>query len=121
MKRRKILIVDDSEMIRDLVQLSLEEAGYDVVTIESAFGFNNALRREMPDLALVDVMMPGLKGDKLAEIAIGLGAPCPIVFFSDRPDTELRKLVSASGVAGFIRKNGDLQSLQNDVARFIKK
>src|SRR6478735_1182710 len=121
MKLPKILIVDDSEMIRDLVKMSLEDVGYQVVAIESAFGFNNTLRRELPDLALVDVNMPGLKGDKLAEIAIGLGAPCPIVLFSDRPDAELGKLARASGVAGFIRKNGDLRSLHAEIARFLKK
>jgi DNA-binding response OmpR family regulator len=121
MKRQKIVIVDDSEMIRDLVKLALEEQGFEVVTIESAFGFNNTLRRENPDLALVDVNMPGLKGDKLAEIAIGMGSPCPIVLFSDRPEAELTKLVRASGVAGFIRKSGDLLQLHRDVVRFLKK
>ena len=49
-------------------------------------------------------MMPGLKGDKLAEIAIERGAPCPIVLFSDRPAGELTKSARASGVAGYIRK-----------------
>jgi DNA-binding response OmpR family regulator len=121
MKRRKIVIVDDSEVVRDLVRLSLEPQGFDVVTLASAFGFTNALFKEMPDLALVDVTMPGLSGDKLAEIAMTRGAPCPIVLFSDRPEAELDKFATGAGVAGYIRKTGDMRALAKMIDRFIKK
>lgn len=120
MKRAKIVIVDDSEMIRDLVRLTLEQNGYEVVTVASAFGFNNTLRREAPDLALVDVSMPGLTGDKLAEIAVTRGACCPIVLFSDRPESELNRLALKSGAAGFIRKTSDMITLVQSVQRFLK-
>jgi DNA-binding response OmpR family regulator len=107
-------------MIRDLVRMTLEESGYDVVAIESAFGFNNTLRRESPDLALVDVSMPGLTGDKLAEIAVTRGAGCPIVLFSDRSETELTTMARTSGAAGWIRKTGDMKKLVTMVQRFLK-
>jgi DNA-binding response OmpR family regulator len=119
--KTKILLVDDSEMIRDLVKLTLEEHGYEVVTAASAFGVNNTLMKELPALALVDVQMPGLSGDKLAEIAINRGEACPIVLFSDRPEPELRKLASASGAAGYIRKTGDMPALVRSIEKFVKR
>lgn len=117
----KILILDDSELIRDLVKETLEERGYSVIAISSPIGFSNLLRKEKPDLALVDVMMPGLKGDKLAEIAIERGAPCPIVLFSDRPAAELAKAAKASGVAGYICKTADMDALVRSVAQYLTK
>jgi DNA-binding response OmpR family regulator len=117
----KIVIVDDSEMIREIVKLTLEERGYEVVTIASAFGFSNTLYKESPALALVDVQMPGLQGDKLAAIARARGADCPIVLFSDRPEAELRRLAASAGAAGYIKKTGDMTELVHAVAKFVKK
>jgi DNA-binding response OmpR family regulator len=119
-RKAKILIVDDSEMIRELVKETLEASGFEVVTLATAFGFGNLLRREAPDLALVDVQMPGLSGAKLAEIAVSRGATCPVVLFSDRPEAELSKLAKESNVSGYIRKTGNMQALVSAVARFIK-
>jgi DNA-binding response OmpR family regulator len=119
-RKPKVLIVDDSEMIRELVKETLEASGYEVVTLSTAFGFGNLLRREAPDLALVDVQMPGLSGVKLAEITVSRGAACPVVLFSDRPEPELIRLARESKVAGYIRKTGNMQALVSSVAGFIK-
>jgi CheY-like chemotaxis protein len=119
-RRRKILIVDDSEIVREMVKMMLEDGGYDVVTVDSPFGFNSALRREQPDLVLVDVSMPALKGDKLVEIALRNELHhCPIVLFSDRPESDLQKLTRASGAAGYICKTDDAQLLLTSVAKFL--
>jgi DNA-binding response OmpR family regulator len=114
------MVVDDSEMIRELVRETLEESGYEVITFASAFGFSNALAREAPALALVDVEMPGLSGDRLAGIARGRFA-CPIVLFSDRPEAELKRLATSPGVDGYIRKTGDMNALVSAVQRFVGK
>jgi CheY-like chemotaxis protein len=120
-RRRKILIVDDSEIVRDMVKLMLEDGGYDVVTVESPFGFNSALRNEQPDLVLVDVAMPALKGDKLVEIALRNELHrCPIVLFSDRPEADLQRLARSSGASGYICKTNDAASLLQQVARFLQ-
>src|SRR3954451_4549796 len=100
--RKKIVLLDDSDLIRDLVRETLEEHGYEVVATDTPFGFSNMLRRENPDLALLDVTMPNLRGDKLAEIAIQHGVLCPIVLFSDRSAAELDAMVRAVKAAGYI-------------------
>ena len=51
---------------RELIRL-LESLGYEVVTRTSPFEFNRTLGREKPDLALIDVAMPALRGDKLVD------------------------------------------------------
>jgi DNA-binding response OmpR family regulator len=119
-KRKKIVVLDDSDLIRALVKESLEESGFEVIDLDTPLGFSNLLRRERPDLALVDVTMPTLSGDKLAEIAIRLGVGCPIVLFSDRPATELAALVQSTRANGFIKKTGDMGELVRQVNQFLK-
>jgi DNA-binding response OmpR family regulator len=119
-RRAKILIVDDSEIIRDFVQTVLAEEGYEVIGLDSAIGFSRILVQEKPDLVLMDVSMPGLSGDKLVEIALRSGLHhCPIVLFSDRSDAELTALVDDCGAAGYVRKSQDPALLGLKLRRFL--
>ncbi len=118
--RGKILIVDDSALVRDAVAMMLEEGGYAVVAMDSVFSFAQTLNAEKPDLVLIDVNMPAMKGDKLVEIAQKHHTvKCPIVLFSDRPPRELDTLARACGAAGFIQKTGNAERLLHSVASYL--
>lgn len=54
---KKILIVDDEEVIRILYAEELEEEGYEVVTAESGHGLIEIIGREKPDLVILDIKM----------------------------------------------------------------
>lgn len=58
----KIYIVEDDAQIRDLEQYALESSGFQVETFESATPFYSAVRRSIPDLILLDIMLPGEDG-----------------------------------------------------------
>jgi len=118
--RQRILLVDDSEVVREMVKSVLEEAGFEVSTHPSPFGFSRSVMRDHLDLVLMDVSMPALNGDKLVEIAIRNGfAKCPIVLFSDRPPHELAMLARRCGADGYIAKTQDARALVQAVTRFI--
>lgn len=66
MIKRKIMVADDSRDIVEAVQFNLELAGFEVVT---AFDGREAIStacREMPDLLVLDVMMPGENGYRVS-------------------------------------------------------
>ncbi|MEW5854671.1 MAG: response regulator [Myxococcota bacterium] len=120
MASRKVLVVDDSEICREFVKMALEDRGYNVVGLESPLGFSRALFEERPDLALIDVTMPALRGDKLVELAMKTSRhKCAIVLYSDRPEPELDSLARACGATGFICKNGSEDLLAASVQKFI--
>jgi len=119
-RKKKLVLLDDSDLIRDLIRETFEQRGYEVVATDTPFGFSNMLRREKPDVALLDVTMPTLRGDKLAEIAVQHGVTCPIVLFSDRPAAELDALAKAAKAAGYIRKTDDMDEVVRSVERFLK-
>jgi CheY-like chemotaxis protein len=58
----KILVVDDEEHIRKILKFQLEKHGYSVVTAENGEVALQHVRRESPDLMILDVMMPRLDG-----------------------------------------------------------
>jgi DNA-binding response OmpR family regulator len=64
--QRRVLVADDDRDIRDLVTFKLEQAGYAVQSVEDGLGALEAARRGVPDLVVLDVMMPGLSGVDVA-------------------------------------------------------
>ena len=59
---RTVLVADDDEDILQLVSFRLERAGYNVITASDGQQAIAAAREHQPDLAVLDVMMPGLTG-----------------------------------------------------------
>ncbi|MCC6556787.1 MAG: response regulator [Polyangiaceae bacterium] len=118
-RRAKVLLVDDSEFIREVVRAVLQDAGFDVIGVDSPTAFSRAVMLEKPDLILLDITMPALSGDKLVEVAQRLHR-CPVVLFSDRHEAELARIVRASGATGYIRKSPDPALLVIQVRRFLQ-
>jgi DNA-binding NarL/FixJ family response regulator len=120
--RGKILVVDDSELVRESVAMMLEERGFQVVEVAGVFALPQCVAREAPDLILMDVSMPALSGDKAVEIAKrNQSTSCPIVLFSDRNSEELQRLAQRCGAAGFIRKTGNGDELALAVEKALAR
>lgn len=91
-----------------------------MVTRDGPFGFSRALLDERPDLVLLDVSMPKLRGDRLAEVAKRSGIPsCPIVLFSTSPEEELKQMAADCWAAAYIPKTGNGDLLASEIERFF--
>ena len=66
---KRVLIVEDEYAIRDLLTLNLMRAGYEVVGVESAESALTLFRgdKRRYDVALLDIMLPGMSGFELCE------------------------------------------------------
>ena len=63
----KILVVDDDDSINELIKINLELSGYDVISaFDGLQGFTLA-KQELPDLIVLDVMMPDVDGYTVAK------------------------------------------------------
>jgi CheY-like chemotaxis protein len=121
MRKRKILLVDDSEISREMIRFILENRGWEVVTLSAPFLFATTLTKEKPDLALIEVNLAALSGDQLVRLNRMSGrAPCPLVLHSDRPLDELRELARASGADGFIPRSGSGDQLIMNLEYFLR-
>src|SRR5580765_7897395 len=59
---KKILVIDDEEWLREMVQLALRQRGYDVIEAENGSVGIDKARKELPDLVLCDVNMEKVDG-----------------------------------------------------------
>ncbi len=62
MAKIKLLIVEDDKSIRDLYSLKLEKSGYEVFQAEDGGKGLDMAKKELPDIILLDVMMPVMNG-----------------------------------------------------------
>ena len=68
MTKAKVMLVDDEPDILETVQYALEREGYDVVTATNGLEALGMVRAAEPDLLLLDVMLPGENGYRVARM-----------------------------------------------------
>ncbi len=82
---RKVLVVDDEESVRELVQLYLSKEGFEVIPARDG---QEALRlngKHHPDLVILDLMLPGLDGWEVCR-QIRSGSQVPIIMLTARTE-----------------------------------
>ena len=120
--KRRVLLVDDEELIREVAEVSLAKVGgWEVFTAssgEEGLGKAVAVR---PDAILLDVMMPGLDGPgTLARLqADPATATIPVVFLTAKVRQSERQQWIGLGAAGVVVKPFDPMLLANQVAEVL--
>lgn len=56
---KKILIVDDQKEIRELIEISLRKKDFHILQVDNAKEAVDRVKKEKPDLVIMDIMMPG--------------------------------------------------------------
>jgi len=97
MNKETILIVDDDNDIRKVLELYLCDAGYRVVEADHGYKVMDIFEQEKPDLIILDVMLPGLDGLEVCQM-IRRRSDVPILFLSAKED-DVDKIVGL-GVGG---------------------
>jgi len=104
METKKILLVDDDMMALDLMDILLERAGFDAVRHTDARWVIENYSSIMPDIILIDIMMPKLSGDECIAELRKLGYTVPIVAFTSLSDTEAHNSIIAKGASLVLTK-----------------
>lgn len=117
----RILVVDDNHVIRRLVALVLEGAGYVPFEADSGEAALEVVHEVVPDLCIVDEVMPGMTGSELIAVLRRAGDPrvaqLPVVAMSARAEG-VRALLRA-GASAFLSKPIDEDALLATVASVL--
>ena len=113
-----VLVIDDNAVVLEMTRSTLEMAGFRVLTRDRTAGAIVAILQERPDLVLLDVNMPHVTGDSIADILSRTRAArgTLVVLYSSLPANVLRMKALATGAHGFILKT----SVQPDLVRQVR-
>jgi CheY-like chemotaxis protein len=117
----RILVVDDNHLIRRLLDLILEGAGYVAIEAESGEAALAIAHEVLPDLCVVDEAMPGMLGSEVVRALRRSPEPMlasvPVIGISGR--TGAARELFAAGATAFVRKPIEEHAILAAVARAL--
>ena len=115
----KILVIDDEQGIRNLLDTLLRRKGYDVVLAESGRKGLEVFRRERPDVVVLDLKMPGMDGLTVLQQVRSLNPSQPVIILTGARTPETEQQVRALGVTEYVEKEFSLHLLGDSLKRLL--
>jgi two-component system chemotaxis response regulator CheY len=119
---KKILVVDDSASIRQLVSFTIKDAGYDVLVAENGKDALGKLSNEKVDMVITDLNMPEMDGIELIKKL--RATPdykfAPIVMLTTESEESKKQEGRQAGASGWIVKPFSPEELLGVVKKFLK-
>ena len=116
---KTILVVDDDEAIRTLLQEELEEEGYKVLIATNARDALKLVAAEPLDLVILDIRMPGMDGLEALPRILGIKEGLPVIMntaYSQYQDSFMSWAADA-----YVVKSSDLTELKEKIKELITK
>jgi DNA-binding response OmpR family regulator len=110
----KILVVDDSKLVTDIVKMRLEMYGYEVRLAHSGEEALASIASEMPDLLVLDVQMPGMDGYEVCR-RLREDPKHEDLLIIMLTSSEDKSAAFDAGVDDYLNKDVDLLNLPNRV------
>jgi len=119
----RVLIVDDTDIVRKALELAVRKMGHDAESTSDSRVALELAQLHLPDLALLDYRMPGMDGATLlGEMRKALDPRCPkVLFVSATPPDEVRAHAEHEGCrpVGYVKKPFHLDDLSRLVAEAL--
>lgn len=119
---KKVLIIEDSVVTSSLLAARIEAGGYDVITAPDAEKGLELVRKNPPDLIILDMRLPGMDGFELCKIIKGDPAlkSIPIIAATTCAQEKDKQRGREVGVDSYITKPYDGVGLLEEVDKFLK-
>ena len=120
-EKKKILIVDDEPFIVETVKFSLEQAGYECLTAYDGIEAVKVTRGQMPDLILLDIMLPKMNGYKVCRLLKfdENFKHIPIIMLTARTQEKDRAIGMETGADEYMTKPFEMDDLIGMVERYL--
>lgn len=119
-ERLRVLVADDEKMMRDILTMSLQRLGYDVVTASNGTDALRAFEISSFDLALLDVLMPEMDGFEVCtEIRKRSDVPIIMLTALSRPDDIVRGL--ELGADNYITKPFTFKEVEARIRAILRR
>jgi CheY-like chemotaxis protein len=120
-KRTRVVVVDDSPVVTEMVSELLTTAGLSVEVARDGVAALAAIEREAPDLVISDLEMPNMNGLELLGRIRERSQALPVIMLTTRGSVEDRRRAAAAGANAYVLKSGFRSDvLLEVVGRFLR-
>jgi DNA-binding response OmpR family regulator len=116
----KVLVIDDEQGIRALLDTLLRRKGYQVIVAESGQKGLECFHREHPDVLVLDLKMPEMDGFTVLQQVRSLDPIIPVIILTGAGTAETEQRVRAMGVTEYVEKEFSLHLLGDALKRLLK-
>jgi DNA-binding response OmpR family regulator len=116
----RVLLVEDDDVIREATQLALERNGFTVDVAADGLTGLDTFRERQPDVALLDIMLPGMNGVSLCR-QIREESPTPVIMMSARADPVDVVLGLEAGADDYVTKPFDSTVLVARIRAVVRR
>jgi CheY-like chemotaxis protein len=120
-QQKHILVVDDEPLVRQTVQMLLEDDGYVVDEAESGAEALAMFEPGKFDMVFTDYFMPEMKGDQLAAAIKRRSPKQPVVMITAFPEKFQSSACPLGGVDSFICKPFEVEALRTAITRYAPR
>ena len=118
--KSKIMVVDDEMHIRELVRFYLDKAGFDPIEASNAEEALDIVENQYIDLAVVDIMMPGMDGFELVE-QMRQYREFPVIMLTAKSQSKDKLRGFSLGIDDYVTKPFDPDELMARVKTILKR
>ena len=119
-KRYLILVVDDETRIARMIRMNLEHDGYEVIEANSGQQALDMVRSRMPNLVILDVMMPGLDGYETLQVLREI-SQVPVIMLTAKSEEEDRIRGLELGADDYVTKPFSPRELMSRVKAVLRR
>lgn len=121
MADKKVLVIDDEPGFVEAVKMRLEAGGYEVIAAYDGKEGVEKARREMPNLILLDLVMPRVNGfAALSDLKRDIGTShIPVIVLTAKTDTEYIMDAGKLGASDYIVKPASMQHLMGLIRKHL--
>lgn len=113
----KVLIVDDSSMVRDEVRAALTAGGHEVFEARDGLEGLDEIKRSTPGVVILDVNMPRMNGIEMLTRLRADGFDVPVLMLTTEGQPELIRAAKAAGAKAWMVKPFQSELLLSAIAR----
>jgi DNA-binding response OmpR family regulator len=117
--KKRILLVDDDEGLRDLYKEELEDEGYELLTAKNGKEALQRLEKDKPDLIVLDIVMPKMDGMEALGRIIGKDKTMPIILHTSHPGYQENFMSWAADA--YLLKSTNLTELKEKIRELLEK
>ena len=120
--KKTVAVIEDNKDLLEILTTKIREEGFDVYGASCGIEFVREMAGRMPDLILLDLMLPGTSGDGVLNAInkMDVLSDVPVIIFSAKEINEIKESAKNVNAVAYMQKNADYKKIIDLIKEHIK-